>query len=75
MKQYLLLLLCVALSGCGAAQSPEACLAPKLAPLEALYFAEAHERCSGSTWDECEYREELQKKYDAKRREAIEACQ
>lgn len=62
--------------GCSGAfkDSPEACLGPKLAPLEALYFAESHERCHGFTWDECPYRAELQKKYDAKRAEAIEAC-
>ncbi len=69
-----LALLCMCLGGCSAAQSPEACAAPRLAAVEAAYFSEAVDRCAEHTWEQCPYRLELTEKYDAARANAIEAC-
>jgi hypothetical protein len=70
-----LILLCLCLGGCaGASNSPEACVAPKLAAVEAQYFSEAVDVCAEHTWELCPFRAELQEKYDAKRAAVVEAC-
>jgi hypothetical protein len=69
-------ILCLIATACaGAQQSPEACLAPKLALVDAQYFAEAVERCQGFTWAECPYRDEIAEKYNARRGDAERSCQ
>lgn len=69
------LLFSVLVSCTSVSSTPEACLAPKLAPIDGARVAEAFARCKPTGWEKCPVREEIDAKYDALRAAAIRECE